>query len=306
MKRAFVSSSYIMDNMKIAILGASGFIGSNLIKVLLKTTDYEIITIARSVEKIIDESPRLTKISCDVFDTAKLKQSLEGVDTVYFFLHMMAQKNQDYAVAEDKVAHIVGKIVQDNGIKKIIFLGGLGRDSEKLSKHLESRHHSGDVLRKYSNSVIEFRASMVIGEGSISYEIIKNLIHKLPILTVPKWSNTLTQPIGLQDVMRYLSAAPNLENKNEIIEIGGPEVMTYKELMKKYAAFIRKRVILIDLPIIPVTVSAWWLNLFTPKNEAKVGRAMVESLANQMTVDSNRAEELFPEIKTTKIEEHFV
>lgn len=299
-------SSYIMEHMKIAILGASGFIGSNLIKTLLKNTDYEIVAISRDIAKISDESPRLTKVSCDVFDTGKLQRSLEGVDVLYFFLHMMAQKKQDYAFAEDKAARIVGKIAENTGIKKIIFLGGLGRDSERLSKHLESRHHSGEVLRQYSVSVIEFRASMVIGEGSISYEIIKNLIHKLPILTVPKWSNTLTQPIGLQDVMRYLQAGTSLPNNNEIIEIGGPEVMTYKELMKKYAIFIRKSVLLIDLPIIPVTVSAWWLNLFTPKNEAKVGRAMVESLANQMTVDSNRAKELFPEIKTTAIEEHFV
>lgn len=301
-----MSSSYIMEHMKIAILGASGFIGSNLIKILLKNTDYEIVAISRDIAKVNDESPRLTKISCDVFDTKKLQRSLEGVDVLYFFLHMMAQKKQDYAVAEDKVAHIVGKTAENNGIKKIIFLGGLGRGSEKLSKHLESRHHSGEVLRQYSVSVIEFRASMVIGQGSISYEIIKNLIHKLPILTVPKWSNTLTQPIGLQDVMLYLQAGISLPDKNEIIEIGGPEVMTYKELMKKYSIFIQKKVFLIDLPIIPVTVSAWWLNLFTPKNEAKVGRAMVESLANQMTVDSNRAKELFPDIKTTKIEEHFV
>lgn len=299
-------SSYIMEHMKIAILGASGFIGSNLIKILLKNTDFEIVAISRDVTKINDESPRLIKISCDIFDTRKLQRSLEGVDVLYFFLHMMAQKKQDYAVAEDKVAHIVGKTAENNGIKKIIFLGGLGRDSEKLSKHLKSRHHSGEVLRQYSVSVIEFRASMVIGQGSISYEIIKNLIHKLPILTVPKWSNTLTQPIGLQDVMLYLQAGISLPDENEIIEIGGPEVMTYKKLMRKYSIFIHKKVILIDLPIIPVTVSAWWLNLFTPKNEAKVGRAMVESLANQMTVDSNRAKKLFPEIKTTKIEEHFV
>lgn len=292
--------------MKIAILGASGFIGSNLVKMLLTNTDYEIVAIARNVSKISDEHPRLTKISCDVFDTTKLAQSLEGIDVLYFFLHMMAQKKEDYAIAEDKVAHIVGKIVKEKNIQKIVFLGGLGKDSDKLSKHLASRHHSGNVLRKYSDAVIEFRASMVIGQSSISYEIIKNLIHKLPILTVPKWSNTLTQPIGLKDVMRYLSAAPNLKNKNEIIEIGGPEVMTYKDLMKKYAKFIHKNVILIDLPIIPVAISAWWLNLFTPKNQAKVGRAMVESLANQMIVDSDRAKKLFPEITTTKIEEHFV
>lgn len=292
--------------MKIAILGASGFIGSNLVKKLLDDTNNEIVAIARNIDKIQDESTRLTKVSCDVFDIAKLKKSLEDVDTVYFLLHMMAQKNQDYAVAEDKVARIVGEIAKKNSIKKIIFLGGLGRDSEELSKHLTSRHHTGDVLRKYANSVIEFRASMVIGEGSISYDIIKNLIHKLPVLTVPKWSNTLTQPIGLEDVMRYLVASLELPNKNQTIEIGGPDQMTYKDLMKKYAQFIHKKVLIIDLPIIPVVVSAWWLNLFTPKNEAKVGRAMVESLANQMTVDSDVSQKIFPDIHPQKIEETFV
>lgn len=292
--------------MKIAIIGASGFIGNNLITNLLKETKHELVAISRDNHKL-PENERLVKMGVDVFDNNNnaINTSLQNVDVVYYLVHMMAQKKIDYAVAEKQVAEIVGEACKSNGVKKIIYLGGLGSDLDKLSKHLKSRHRTGAILNKYVPT-IEFRASMVIGNGSISYEIIKNLVHKLPILTVPKWSSTLTQPIGINDVIKYLTAALELPNNSEIIEIGGPEKMSYKKLMRIYAKFEGRKIILIDLPIIPVGVSAWWLNLFTPRKQAKVGRAMVESLANEMIVENNRAEILFPEIKPKSIDKVLV
>lgn len=290
--------------MKVAIIGASGFIGRNLINELLEKTNHNLVAIARHTGDL-PEHPKLLKINCDVFNKEELNKALIDVDQVFYLIHMMAQKKIDYAIAEKEVANIIGEAAKNNGVKKIIYLGGLGKDSDNLSKHLKSRHGTGNELRKYLPTV-EFRASMVIGDGSISYDIIKNLIHKLPILTVPKWSNTLTQPIGIMDVVSYLKEALDLPDKNEIIEIGGPDFISYKDLMKKYAKFSHRRVIFIDLPIIPIAVSAWWLNLFTPKNEARVGRAMVESLANQMTVTNNKSKQLFPKIKPKKIEDVLV
>jgi uncharacterized protein YbjT (DUF2867 family) len=148
---------------------------------------------------------------------------------------------------------------------------------------------------------------MVIGNGSISYDIVTNLIHKLPILTLPRWAKTLTQPIGLNDALSYLVAALSLKiSESKIIEIGGPEKLSYGELMKRYASWENKKMIIVRFPIIPTSVAAWWLNLFTPKTHAKVGRIMVDSLSNPMVVTNDQALKLFPEINPKILEDVFV
>jgi len=147
---------------------------------------------------------------------------------------------------------------------------------------------------------------MVIGRGGISYEIIVNLVSKLPFLTVPRWSETYTQPIGLNDALKYLIASKSLNtSKNLIIEIGGPEVLSYLELMRRYAKWKGMKRIFIRIPIIPIAVSAWWLNLFTPRNQAKVGRIMVESMANEMVVTNDSAKDIFPEIEPEPLDKVF-
>lgn len=189
----------------------------------------------------------------------------------------------------------------------MIYLGGLGSDNDNLSKHLKSRHKTGEILRQRLPLVIEFRASMVIGSGSISYDIVTNLIHKLPILTLPKWAHTLTQPIGLDDAISYLVASLDLSTKDhQVIEIGGPDKLSYGDLMKRYASWEHKPMLIVNLSLIPVSVAAWWLNLFTPRMHAKVGRVMVESLSNPMVVTNNKARELFPDIHPKVIEDVFV
>ena len=220
---------------------------------------------------------------------------------------MMAQKELDFAEAESSAALSFCAAVLGSNIKRVIYLGGLGSDNDKLSKHLESRHKTGQILKNGVPQVIEFRASMVVGHGSISYDIVTNLIHKLPILTLPKWAKTLTQPIGLSDAISYLIAALDLTiNDSQIVEIGGPEQLSYGDLMKRYAAWNNKKMIIIKFHVIPLSIAAWWLNLFTPKTHAKVGRIMVESLSNSMIVTNNRATELFPDIHPKGLEEVFV
>jgi uncharacterized protein YbjT (DUF2867 family) len=293
--------------MKIAIIGANGFIGHNLINRLLTDTSYELIGISKTASKIPIHSERLTKYDVDVFDTSSLASHLEGCTVVYYLIHMMGQKKIDFVLAETNAAISLREAAEKAEVKRVIYLGGLGNDKDKLSKHLASRHHTGQLLKSDKYQVIEFRASMVIGDGSIAYEIIANLIHKLPVLTIPKWSKTLTQPIGLFDALSYLIHAIDLLNTEDlIIEIGGPEKMSYKEFMSRYASWKKRKVLLLTVTIIPVGISAWWLNLFTPKKHAKVGRAMVESLANPMVVSNDLSERLFPEIKPKPIDEVFV
>jgi uncharacterized protein YbjT (DUF2867 family) len=183
----------------------------------------------------------------------------------------------------------------------------LGNENDSLSKHIISRQNTGKIIRQHLPQSIEFGASMIIGHGSVSYDIITNIVNKLPILILPKWFATLTQPIGLNDALAYLIEALDIKiNQNEIVEIGGPEYLSYTSLMKRYAAWIGKKVIFIQLPIIPFGISAWWLSLFISEQKAKIGIAMVESLANPMLVTNKRAEQLFPAIKPKSLEEVFV
>lgn len=294
--------------MKIAIIGASGYIGSNLIKrLLIDNSRDKIVAVSTHATGMALEDDRLEKVDCDILTSTDIQKVLQGCDVVYYLIHMMAQNKMDFVKAEAIAAHHFVQAANVAQVKRIIYLGGLGNDQDHLSRHLASRHHTGEILRSGSAQVIEFRASMVIGDGSISYDIIKRLVHKLPILTIPKWSKTMTQPIGLSDTLDYLLAAKSVPlYHSEIVEIGGPEQMSYRNLMERYAKWEHKKAVFIYLPIIPVGISAWWLNLFTPKKHAKVGRVMVESLVNPMVVTTKRATELFPQIKPKLLEDVFV
>jgi uncharacterized protein YbjT (DUF2867 family) len=293
--------------VKIAILGASGYIGHSLIIRLLAESNHSIVALSPHAESLPVEQERLAKHNVDIFDTENLHLFLEDCDVVYYLIHMMAQKKLDFADAELKAAESLCVAARNSSVKRVVYLGGLGNDSDMLSKHLASRHKTGEILRNGLRQVIEFRASMVIGHGSISYDIVTNLIHKLPILTLPKWAKTLTQPIGLDDAISYLIAALDLtSSEHQIVEIGGPEQLSYGDLMERYAAWKKKKMVIVKFHLIPVSVAAWWLNLFTPKTHAKVGRIMVDSLSNPMVVTNDRAIELFPNIHPRHLEEVFV
>jgi len=292
----------------ITILGASGFIGTNLINYLLENTNYSIRAFSRHASSInvsANYQNRIQTINGDAFSKDDLKQAIEGSDAVVYLLHMMAEKG-DYAQKEADVAQIVGQIIKDCNIRRVVFMGGLGDDHDNLSKHLKSRHHTGEILRQYVNSLIELRASMIIGKGSIAYEIMKRLVHHLPVQTLPKWATTRTQPIALVDALKYILASIELPmSGHEIIEIGGPRQMSYRDLIKEYGKFCGKKLILINVPIVPLWLGAWWLNLFTPPRHAKVGRQMVESLMNPMVVTNNNAQQIFPSIKPIDINKAF-
>jgi len=217
----------------------------------------------------------------------------------------MAAKG-DYYDLEAKAAETFGKAAQTAGLPRLIYMSGLGSDADKLSRHLQSRHNTGKILKSYVPLLIEFRASMIVGDGSIAYDIMKSLVHNLPVQTVPAWAVTHTQPIALQDALQYLTEGLTVPlEHSEIVEIGGPEELSYKDLIARYAAFIGKKPLLILVPIVPLWLGAWWLNLFTPRRHAKVGRQMAESLMNPMVVTNNRAKQLFPNISPEPVEKAF-
>lgn len=292
---------------KIAIMGASGFVGRNLIKALLEKTEYHILAVANNIDSLEMEDSRLQKVSCDVFDEEKLKQILAGSNTAFYLVHMMNEKGMSFFDKEKKAALIFGKSCRSAGITRVIYLGGLGNESERLSQHLASRHKTGDVLRSYVLEVIEFRASMIIGEGSISFEIVKSLVEKLPIIILPKKSDTLTQPIGISDVLQYLISAIEIKiSKSEIVEIGGPKAMSYRDFIKLYTGWLGRSIPIVRVSILPEWIAGSWLYLVTTRENARVGRHMVDSFKNEMIVTNDNAKTLFPDIVPRPIEESFI
>lgn len=267
--------------MTIAVCGANGFIGRHLIERLLTQTDHTIIALSPNAQSITKENPRLKKINIDIFETAKLANYLKSCDAAYYLIHMMAQNKLDFSKAETMAAQSFCRAAKESKINRVIYLGGLGSDDETLSKHLTSRHRTGEILRRNLAQVIEFRASMIIGPGSVSYEAITKCICKLLSFVFPGPLKTVIQPINLDDVLDYLATALNLKTKkHEIVEIGGPEKLSYLSLIRRYSR---------------------WTNLFFTFRQVKIIFAMLGSLANRMVVTNNRACQLFPTVKPKPI-----
>ena len=292
--------------MTIAIVGASGFLGVQLINRLLHTSEHDIVAIARlphdyHVAKMYQL--RLKVKTATIMDESEMFDALLGVDVAFYFVHLMGQTSDFYA-QEAIAAERFSSACRTANVKRVIYMGGLGNDHENLSEHLLSRHNTGTILRDSLPLVLEFRASMIIGNGSLAYDVIRNLVHKLPIMTLPRWSNSRTQPIALDDALNYLVAGISVRLRhNEIVEIGGSDVVTYKELYRRYAAWSGRYPFIIRLPFLPEWLGGWWLNLFMPRNHAKIGRIMVRSLSNSMVVTHPEiTKRLFPEIHPASIE----
>ena len=296
--------------MKIAIIGASGFVGKNLIKNLLENTEHEIYAICLDPENIIIEEKyknRVYKLKTNVLDQKEIIDALEGIEVAYYLIHMMTNNKNNFYEKEDQAAENTGKALKSSGVKRVIYMSGLGKDKENLSMHLLSRHNTGNILRKYIKEVIELRASMIIGHGSASFEIVKNIVEKSPIIILPKTAKTKTQPIGIDDALLYLRQSITLKiNESEIIEIGGKESMSYEEFIKRYSKCKNKKNIIFILPILNEYTAGLLLSLFNPKEEANIGKCMIGSFQNEMIVTSKKANQFFPDINPRKIEEFFV
>lgn len=291
--------------MIIAIIGARGFLGSSLIQHILISTSFSIRGISRNATQLEippKYSKRVELIDANIFDEEAMSEALFGVDVAYYFVHLMGQKNRDFYTQEAIAAERFSAAVITAKVKRVVYMGGLGNDAENLSTHLLSRHNTGTVLREHCPLVLEFRAAMIIGSGSISFDIIKHLVHKLPVMTLPRWSISLTQPIALNDALDYLTSGATVPlSHNQIVEIGGPEVVSYKQLYRIYAQWSGRHPFMIRLPFLPEWLGGWWLDLFTPRNHARIGRVMVHSMSNAMIVTHDHAEVLFPDIHPKNI-----
>ena len=228
----------------------------------------------------------------DVFDVHSLQAAFEGVETAYYFVHSMGD-NRDFEAQDRIAAENFALAATRAGVRRLVYLGGLGNPDDKLSKHLRSRQETGDVLRAHHSQVIEFRASIVIGSGSLSFEMIRALVERLPIMVCPRWVQVKAQPIAVEDLLAYLIAALELPaSASQVYELGGPDQVSYGQIMQEYA---RQRGLtrwMIPVPLLTPYLSSLWLGLVTPLY-ARVGRKLVASLRNPTLVSSNLAESIF-------------
>jgi uncharacterized protein YbjT (DUF2867 family) len=227
----------------------------------------------------------------DVLDADSLATGMAGVHTAYYLVHSMASANS-FEVEDRRAARAFAAAARDAGVQRIIYLSGLGSGSE-LSAHLRSRQEVGRILKESGVPTIEFRAAIVIGSGSASFEMIRALVEKLPVMVTPRWVNTSTQPIAVEDVIAYLERALDFDiNASRIVEIGGAGRVTYLDLMKEYARLRGLKRWMIPVPVLSPRLSSLWLGLVTPVY-ARVGRELVDSLRNETIVKDQSANELF-------------
>ena len=283
-----------MDHQPPTILmtGASGYVGSELLARLGRGPE-KIRCLTRNETSIKPRPQSAEIVEGNVLDRPSLDRALNGIDTAYYLVHLMSD-SADFEQEDRCAAENFAEAARQQGVRRIIYLGGLGDDTDPhLSPHLRSRHEVGEILRNSGVETIEFRSSMIIGSGSLSYGLLKDLTDRLPVMICPKWLSTPTQPIYVGDLMEYLLAARNLPpGESRIFEIGGPDVVTFKGLIRTYARLHRQTRVLIDVPLLTPYFSGLWLAVVTP-SRSKVGRHLIQGLINPTVVRKPDAQSAF-------------
>lgn len=276
---------------KILLTGATGYIGGELLK-KLESDGHEVHCLVRNRDKLGATGAGTTVFEGDVLDRPSLEEAFQGVDTAYFLVHFLAEKS-DFEAKEQEAALNFASMARGAGVKRIIYLGALGNEGDGLSPHLRSRQETGNVLRESGIPTIELRASIVLGEGSLSFRMIRDLAEKIPVMVMPKWASMKAQPIGIDDLLEYLMQALNIYLKHdEIIEIGGLDRMSYGDLLREYARQRGLRRVMIPVPVLTPWLSGHWLSIFTGV-DAGVGRKLIEGMRNPTLVENRRARFLF-------------
>ncbi len=285
----------------VLLTGATGYVGGRLLQALEREGSH-VRCLARRPRELKGRVGSLTEIvEGDVQDLASLERALAGVDCAYYLVHSMGSSgsfmDEDRAAASNFAAAI-----KTRGVRRVIYLGGLASGSE-LSAHLASRLEVGRILAASGASVIELRASIIIGSGSLSYEMVRALVEKLPVMVAPRWVEVAAQPIAIEDVVAYLLAARTLPIPGSaVLEIGGRDKVSYRGIMEEYARQRGLRRLIVPVPVLTPRLSSLWLGLITPVY-ARIGRKLIDSMRNETVVRSSAAGEAFPGIRPRGIRE---
>ncbi|MCK6557028.1 SDR family oxidoreductase [Candidatus Binatia bacterium] len=276
----------------VLLTGASGYVGGRLLH-QLEAAGRSVRCLARRPEFLQARvGPRTEVVRGDVLDPDGLAAALRGVRTAYYMVHAMGSPGS-FEQEDRRGAENFGLAASAAGVKRIVYLGGLGDSHLALSPHLRSRHEVGDVLRASGVQVIEFRASIIIGSGSLSFEMIRALAERLPVMLTPRWVANQAQPIAITDVLQYLLAAAELRvDGNPVYEIGGRDVVSYENLLDEYGRQRGLRRVKIRVPVLTPRLSSLWLGLVTPLY-ARVGRKLIDSIYYPTVVRDDAARRAF-------------
>ena len=285
-------NNMVNSNTLTLVTGATGYVGSRLSLALLKA-NVPLRCMARQPQVLQDRfGDAVDVVKADVLDPESLSHAMKGVQTAYYLIHALSATG-DLLSLEEEGARNFAHAARKAGVQRIIFLGGLSNGNSKKSEHMKSRHAVGDILRASGIPTLEFRASIIIGSGSLSYDLIRSLVHKLPVMITPRWVSMSAQPIAIQDVLAYLLEARKLDpSLYQIYEIGGQDLVSYLELMKAYADRRGLKRAFLPVPVLTPWLSSLWLALITPVL-ARVGKKLIASITEPSVVHQTSATRVF-------------
>lgn len=270
----------------VLVAGATGFVGRRLVGALVKRGHEVRALVRRDPPAGLLTGAKLMR--GDVLDEGSMEPAMSGVDVVYYLVHSMS-KGREFEETDRRAAEITAGVAKRSGVRRIIYLGGLGGDGE-LSPHLASRAEVARVLASTGVLVTTLRAAIIVGAGGTSYEMLRNLVERLPVMITPRWVQTRCQPIAIDDVIAYLvGTLENEDTAGRVLDIGGPDVLTYRQMMERFAAVEGKRRWILGVPVLTPRLSSYWVNLVTPI-PASIARPLIEGLRNEVVVTDHSAE----------------
>lgn len=285
-----------MPDLNILLTGATGYIGRRLKERLLEDESVRLRLLVRNAQKIHDlRRNRMEIFEGNALDKESFQEALSGIDVAYYLIHSMGA-SLDFEQLDRLSAQNFIDACVENGVKRIVYLGGLGK-KETASKHLRSRIETGEILSGKPNQIqtLWFRAGVIIGSGSASFEIIRNLIQKLPVMITPRWVRTKTQPIGISDVLEYLYQAKDLGSKENLVVDIGSEQMKFKDMLVRAASVMGLKRTIVPIPVLSPWLSSYWLMLMTPV-PFPIARALIDGLKSETVVGNKNALKYFPRI----------
>jgi len=273
--------------VNVTVFGATGVIGQALLPLL--SAEHDVVGVSRGVH---EGEARVRWVAADAAEGSGVPEALADTEVVYYLVHSLG--SNDFERKDRIAAANVAREAARAGVAQIVYLGGLGAEGEDASPHLRSRRDTGVALASEGVPVTTLRAAMVVGKGSAAFETIVSLVDRLPAMLTPSWVATPTQPIALDDIARYLAGVCGKENaRGEAYDAGGPEVMTYRQMIERVAALRGRRPLIIEVPVLTPRLSSLWLRLVTPV-EASVTRPLVEGLRNPTVAREERIRALVP------------
>ena len=280
----------------ILLTGATGYVGGRLLPALLEH-GHGVRALARNPDRA-NLPAAVEVVRGDVIKGEGLDAALEGVDVAYYFVHSMGRgsgSTGEFAEKDKQGAGNFGRAAKAAGVRRVIYLGGLDAADDDVSEHLQSRHETAEVLREYVDELVYVRAAMILGQGSASFEMLSHLVRRLPAMLTPKWVDTKSQPVAIRDVVSTLHTLADLEEVPGEVELGGADVLTYREMMGRFAAVAGKRApTIVRVPVLSPRLSSYWVSLFTPVESGLV-RPLVDGMSAETIVRHPPPPEINPD-----------